>query len=281
MILRFLKFNTMPTILDQWFDEEATTCNISPIHVINTLQKMGAPRSRVKAVKSRSDTCHLISEALSMTCLKNWRFSSYLGSGTHGVIFSVVNKGGSTRAAKIVTMDPKSEIKTQKALSKIGIAPKVYHSCKLSDNVWAIVMEKIDGSLGDLVGGHRKLSSRMLSRVFEEIVRNIELLEKKNISHGDLSLENIGYVVLPDGGIRLMLIDFGWSGPYVPMFDMVSLAQALLFTKNRENRDFLYRKVMGYIEDRYHYKLPGAALEVNTLFRDFQDKYIQQMRRSS
>ena len=270
----------MPSVLDQWYDDEASTCNISPIHVVNTLKKLGAPKSRIKSVRSRSDTCNFISDALAMKCLKNWKFSSYLGSGTHGVIFSVVNKGGTTRAAKIVTMDPKSEIKTQKKLAKIGIAPKVYHSCKLSDDMWVIVMEKIDGSLGDLVGGHRSLSAKMLSRVYEELVRNIEVMERKNLSHGDLSLENVGYVILPDGGVRLMLIDFGWSGKYVPMFDMVSLTQALLFTKNKTNRDFLYKKMAKYIEDKYHYKLPGSALAVDTLFRDFQNRYIQEMRRS-
>ena len=271
----------MSNILDQWFDEEASTCNISPINVINTLKKLGATKSRIKAVRSRSDTCQFISESLSMKCLKNWKFSSYLGSGSNGVIFSVINKNGSMRAAKIVTVNPKSEVKFQKKLAKDGLAPKVFHSCKMSDNMWVIIMEKIDGSLGDLVGGHRSLSSKMLSRVYEELVRNIEVMERKNISHGDLSLENVGYIVLPEGGVRLILIDFGWTGPYVPMFDAVSLSQALLFTRNKVNRDFLVGKMMKYIENRYDFKLPGSAIKVDTLFRDFRNKYIQEMRRKS
>ena len=271
----------MANVLDQWFDEEASTCNISPINVVNTLKKLGATKSRIKAVRSRSDTCQVISDALSMKCLKNWKFSAYLGSGTHGVVFSVVNnKSGTTRAAKIVTRDPKSEVKVQKKLAKIGIAPKVFHSCKISDDLWVVVMEKVDGSLGELVGGHRSLSAKMLSRVYEELIRNIEVMEAKNVSHGDLSLDNVGYIILPDGGVRVLLIDFGWSGAYVPMFDTVSLTQALLFTRNKVNRDFLIKKMAKYIEDKYHYKLPGSALAVDTLFRDFQSRYIQEMRRS-
>jgi len=213
-----VKYYTMSNILDQWFDEEASTCNISPINVINTLKKLGATKSRIKAVRSRSDTCN-------------------------GVIFSVINKNGSMRAAKIVTVNPKSEVKFQKKLAKDGLAPKVFHSCKMSDNMWVIIMEKIDGSLGDLVGGHRSLSSKMLSRVYE----------------------NVGYIVLPEGGVRLILIDFGWTGPYVPMFDAVSLSQALLFTRNKVNRDFLVGKMMKYIENRYDFKLPGSAIKVDTL----------------
>jgi tRNA A-37 threonylcarbamoyl transferase component Bud32 len=270
----------MKNVLDQWFDDDVETCNISPIHVVNTLKKLGASKSRIKAVRARSDTCQYISDALSMKCLKNWKFSSYLGSGTHGVIFSVVNKSGTTRAAKIVTTDPRSEVKVQKRLAKIGIAPRVLHSCKISDDMWVVIMEKVDGSLGDLVGGHRSLSAKMLSRVYDELVRNIEVMEKKNISHGDLSLENVGYVILPDGEIRLILIDFGWSGAYVPMFDMVSLTQALLFARNKVNRDTLIKKMTKYIEDKYHYKLPGSALAVDTLFRDFQSRYIHEMRRT-
>lgn len=255
-------------------------CNISPIQVVNTLKKLGATKSRIKGVRSRSDTCQFISDALAMKCLKNWKFSSYLGSGTHGVIFSVVNKSGTIRAAKIVTQNPKSEVKVQKKLAKIGLAPKVFHSCKISDDMWVVIMEKVDGSLGDLVGGHRSLSSKMLSKIYDELIRNIELMEKKNISHGDLSLENVGYVVLPDGDIRVILIDFGWSGKYVPMFDMVSLTQALLFTRNKVNRDFLIGKMTKYIEKKYDYKLPGSAISIDTLFRDFQNRYIQEMRRS-
>ena len=270
----------MTRILDQWFDDEASTCNISPIHVVNTLRKLGAPKSVIKSVRSRSDTCQAISDVLGMKCLKNWKFSSYLGSGTHGVIFSIENRSGSTRAAKIVTMDPRSEVKVQKRLAKLGLAPKVIHSCKLSDDMWVVIMEKVDGSLGDLLGGHRSLSVRMLNRVYDELVRNIELMESRNISHGDLSLDNVGFVTLPDGDIRLILIDFGWSGSYVPMFDMVSLSQALLFTKNKTNRDFLYKKMAKYIKDKYHYNLPGSAVAVDTLFRDFQSRYIQEMRRT-
>lgn len=270
----------MPKILDQWYDEEADVCNISPIHVVNTLKKMGAPKSKIKSIRARSDTCEAISGALGMKCLKNWKFSSFLGSGTHGVIFTVINKSGTVRAAKIVTSNPKSEVKVQKKLAKIGIAPKVYHTCKLSDKLWVVIMEKVDGSLGDLVGGHRGLSTRVLTKISDEIIRNIEIMEDKNISHGDLSLENVGYIILPDGDIKLITIDFGWSGSYVPMFDMVSLTQALLFTKNKVNRDFLYKKMTKYIEEKYHYKMPGSALAVDTLFRDFQNRYIQEMRKS-
>ena len=65
------------------------------------------------------------------------------------------------------------------------------------------------------------------------------------------------------------------------MFDAVSLSQALLFTRNKVNRDFLVGKMMKYIENRYDFKLPGSAIKVDTLFRDFQNKYIQEMRRKS
>ena len=267
----------MPKILDQWFDEDAEMFNISPLHVVNTLKKMGASKERIRAVRSRGNACDSISKALNLKCLKKWKFSSYLGSGNNGIIFSVVNNSGTTRAAKIVTVDPKSEVKVQKKLAKVGIAPKVYHTCKLADRLWVVIMEKIDGSLGDLVGGHRSLSTKSLKRIYDEIIRNIEAMEKQNISHGDLSLENLGYIILPDGEIRVIVIDFGWSSFYVPMFDMVSLTQALLFTRNKKNRDYLYNNMSKYIKDVYDYKLPGSVVAIDVLFRDFQDKFIHEM----
>lgn len=271
----------MPRILDQWFDESVGICNISPLHVINTLRQMGAPKSKVKAVKARSDTCEAISSALNIKCLKNWKFSSYLGAGNNGIIFSVEHKKtGAVRAAKIVTIDPRSEVKVQKKLHKLGIAPKVYHSCKLAEDLWVVIMEKIDGSLGDLVGGHRSLSKKMLTKIYNEVIRNIIEMEDANISHGDLSLENMGYVILPKGDLKIIIIDFGWSSKYVPMFDMISLIQALLFTRNKVNRDFLYTRFVSFILERYDFKIPRNTVGVDVLFKDFQTRFINELRES-
>ena len=141
-------------------------------------------------------------------------------------------------------------------------------------------MEKIDGSLGDLVGGHRSLSKAMLTKIYKEIVRNIIRMEKSNITHGDLSLENMGYVIQPDGDIKIIVIDFGWSSTYVPMFDMISLTQALLFTRNKVNRDFLYTRFISFINEKYDFKLPPTTVGVDSLFTDFQKKFIRDFRRS-
>jgi tRNA A-37 threonylcarbamoyl transferase component Bud32 len=271
----------MPVILDKWFDDDTGVCNISPLHVINTLKQMGAPKSKINSVRSRADTCESISSVLNIKCLKSWRFASYLGSGNNGIIFSIEHKkNGAVRAAKIVTVDPKSEVKIQKKAHKKGIAPKVFHSCKLSKDLWVVIMEKIDGSLGDLVGGHRSLSKVMLTKIYKEIVRNIIRMEKSNITHGDLSLENMGYVIQPDGDIKIIVIDFGWSSTYVPMFDMISLTQALLFTRNKVNRDFLYTRFISFINEKYDFKLPATIVGVDSLFKDFQKKFIRDFRRS-
>lgn len=271
----------MPLILDKWFDDETGVCNISPLHVINTLRQMGAPKSKIKAIRARSDTCESISSALNVRCLKSWKFSSYLGAGNNGIIFSIEHKkNGAVRAAKIVTVDPRSEVRVQRKAHKLGIAPKVFHSCKLADDLWVVIMEKIDGSLGDLVGGHRSLSNKMLKKIYEEIIRNITEMEDANISHGDLSLENMGYVVQSDGDIKIIIIDFGWSSQYVPMFDMISLTQALLFTRNKVNRDFLYTRFISFINERYDFKVPKNTIGVDVLFKDFQKKFIRDLRKS-
>ena len=271
----------MPKIIDSWYSEEdGPVCNISPIIMLNVLQSMGASKQRVKSLKSRADLCKSISLALSIKCLKGWKFLSYLGSGSNGTVFSIKNKKGKIRAAKIVTINPGSEVRVQKRLAKLSIAPKVYSSCKLADRTWVVVMEKIDGSLGDLIGGNKSLSKRMLKLIYGEIIRTVETMEADNISHGDLSLENLGYVVLPDKSIRVVIIDFGWSGRYVKMFDMISLMQALLYTKNTENRDFLYERFAKYIKKRYKFKMPMNIIGMDTLFRDFQKKFIDDLRSS-
>lgn len=269
----------MPKKGAPWYETgDGDTCNISPLQVVNTMIRMEASTRKIFSVRTRSDMCRNITQTLDLKCLKNWKFSAFLGSGSHGSTFSIKNKSGAVRAAKIVSVDPGPETRAQKRLASIGVAPKVYDSCKLSKGVWVLIMEQVEGSVQDLVGGQKSLSKSRLNNLFREIVRNVEAMETANVSHGDLSLDNMGYVTLPDGGIRVMLIDFGWSGKHVPMFDMASLAQALLFTKNEVNRDYLYDKTHSYIEKKYGFTLPDSTHGFDALFRKFQKKFVKELR---
>lgn len=254
-------------------------CNISPLQVVNTLKRTGASKRRIASIRTRSDMCRNITEALDLKCLKGWYFERFLGSGSHGSIFSVRNKKGVVRAAKIVTVDPGPEVRAQKKLASIGVAPRVFDSCKLSKGVWVMILEQVEGTLEDLVGGHKSIGKRKLHDIFREIVRNVEAMEAANVSHGDLALDNIGYVTRTDGSLRVMLIDFGWSGRHVPMFDMTSLAQSLLFTKNEANRDFLYDKTRAYISNKYGLDIPDSTDGFDELFRGFQKRFVSTLRR--
>lgn len=270
----------MPTSSERsWYQTgDGETCNISPLQVVSALKKMGAPSHRIASVKTRSDMCRNITQALDLNCLKNWKFKAFLGSGAHGSTFSIVNKNGTIRAAKIVSVDPCREVRAQRKMASIGVAPKVYDTCKLAKGVWVLTMEQVDGSVQDLVGGTKSLGKKKLRSLFQEIVKIVEAMEKANVSHGDLSLDNIGYIVRPDGSYRVMLIDFGWSGKHVPMFDMTSLAQALLFTKNEHNREYLYDKTHAYILAKYNFTLPESAYGFDELFREFQQKFVAEWR---
>ncbi|CAM9106737.1 unnamed protein product [Ectocarpus sp. 12 AP-2014] len=262
-----------------WYDTgDGETCNISPLQVVNTLKRMGAPTSKIASVRTRSDMCRNITQALDHKCLKTWKFKAFLGSGAHGSTFSIKNKSGVVRAAKIVGVDPRPEIRAQRKMASIGVAPKVYDSCKLARGVWVLTMEQVDGSVQDLVGGHKSLSKKKLSNLFQEIVKTVEAMEEAGVSHGDLSLDNIGYVTRPDGSFRVILIDFGWSGRLVPMFDMTSLAQSLLFTKNEVNREYLYGKTHAYILKKHGFMLPESTEGFDSLFRDFQKRFVANLR---
>ncbi|CAM9555032.1 unnamed protein product [Ectocarpus sp. 8 AP-2014] len=272
----------MPTFSERsWYETgDGETCNISPLQVVNTLKRMGAPSHRIAGVKTRSDMCRNITQALDLNCLKNWKFKAFLGSGAHGSTFSIVNKSGIVRAAKIVGVDPCREVRAQRKMASIGVAPKVYDTCKLAKGVWVLTMEQVNGSVQDLVGGHKSLGKKKLKSLFQGIVKTVEAMEKANVSHGDLSLDNIGYVVRADGSYGVMLIDFGWSGEHVPMFDMTSLAQALLFTKNEHNREYLYDKTHAYIKAKYNFTLPESAHGFDVLFRDFQQTFVTKHRQA-
>ena len=269
-----------PNISSWYTKADGKTCNISPLQVLEALKVMGAPSRKISSVKTKSNMCYNITTALSHKCLKNWKFRAFLGSGMHGSAFSVINTKGVVRVAKIVNENPATEIKAQKRLASIGVAPKLYDWCKISHGVWVLIMEKVDGSLQDLVGGHKSLGKAKLGNIFKGIVKNIETMEKNNVSHGDLSLDNIGYVTHADGSIRILLIDFGWSAKHVPMFDMVSLAQSLLFTRNEVNRNFLYDKTRSYIWKKHGFHIPESTAGFDRLFRDFQGDFVTNLRKT-
>lgn len=270
-----------PPNVDSWYIKgDGKTCNISPLQVLQALQVMGAPSRKISSVKTKSNMCHHITTALSRKCLKNWKFKAFLGSGTYGSAFSVTNANGVVRVAKIVHENPAPEVRAQKRLSSIGVAPKLYDWCKISHGVWVLIMEKVDGSLQDLVGGQKSLGKTKLSNIFKGIVKNVEIMEKNNVSHGDLSLDNIGYVSRPDGTIRILLIDFGWSAKHVPVFDMASLAQSLLFTRNEVNRDFLYDKTRSYIWKKHKMRIPESTAGFDRLFKDFQKDFVTNLRKT-
>lgn len=254
-------------------------CNISPLQVVNTLKRTDASKSRIASIRTRSDMCRNITQALDLKCLKGWHFKRFLGSGSHGSIFSVRNRKVVVRAAKIVTVDPGPELRAQKKMASIGVGPRVYDSCKISKGTWVMILEQVEGTLEDLVGGHKNIGKRRLADIFREIVLNVEAMEAANVSHGDLSLDNIGYVTRTDGSLRVMLIDFGWSGRHVPMFDMTSLAQSLLFTKNEANRDFLYEKTRAYISNKYDFDIPDSTDGFDDLFRRFQQRFVSKLRK--
>lgn len=264
-----------------WFEnsDESKACGISPVRVVNVLKTLGAPKSRIDSIKNTGDMCKNISGILSHRCLKGWTFHRFLGKGVHGAVFEIENSDGKQRAVKILSNNPKKEVRIQKKLAKIGVSPQVYSSCKLNESMYAIVMDRVDGNLEELVGSYKTLSKKMLKMIFKEIVRLIEVLRDSNVSHGDLSQANLGYIIDGDD-IHLTILDTGWSAKFVPMFDALSLTQSLIFTSNSINRDFLFEKLVKYIGSEYGFNVPVTTTGLDDLWGNISEKFVIDFKQS-
>lgn len=234
-------------------------CEISPRLALNLLKELGSSPLHIEGLmNSSSDICQYLADALNVKCLKGWKFNSLLGKGVHGVVFSISKKGTRTeRAVKIVSRNPYSEIKTQKLIASKGGAPKIVETCKFAKDKWIIISEKVEGTVDALT--ENKLSKVKLDRIYSEITRLIGVMEKCNMSHGDLRLENIGYVHRKDGKIVLKILDFGESKRYIPMFDISYFAIDLLWITNQKNRQYLFDKTTRYIQERHLIILPEST----------------------
>ena len=152
-----------------------------------------------------------------------------LGKGSFGAVYQLLNKitqEPEHYVLKIQVVDFKkkeninyhNEISLQQKLAENSLAPEILkEGCyQVSSNqlICAIIMEKIDGNLADLIkSGH--LNNKQINDIFDRVSELIGFLESENICHGDLHTENLAYVKTIDESGKdhydVLLIDFGFA----------------------------------------------------------------------
>lgn len=253
--------------------------------------------------------------------MRGWKVTKFLSAGSSGHVFRAVHVDGTNAAVKVQTgcaKRLKNEVRAQKAFHKQGLAPKVVRFCsfkptnrlgmraheKLNKDVHTktvpfqtenessptgnlvhiILMEEIDVVLGTWL--RRDKCPEQLKKKADEIINLMVAFKKHKLTHGDLHLNNIGYVYTDASKryMKLMPIDFGRSyvGKAFASLEVGALMRTLgpTFhgTLHKKNRGLLVRYILKLAlssELNYHIDLNRVVQKFNFELTDYMKKYIK------
>jgi serine/threonine protein kinase len=144
-------------------------------------------------------------EMISLSLPENYEIYDYINEGANGAVYLICNKknNGDCKALKIAILENKekiddflAEVKYNQIFAQYNLGPKIY-SHKIfpfkQDTYGLIVMEKIDGTLEDLLKTRK--SKEVLDTIMNWIEYSIKMMCKYNLTHGDLHWGNIGYKI--------------------------------------------------------------------------------------
>ncbi len=165
----------------------------------------------------------------------------YIANGIHGVTFKLAYKD-IKHAVKFLIYDEMFPSE-QKTLSKFNsvipeIAVKLHRYCYVhfpaqQFHVAIIVMDLIDGTLPDLLS-QSTITKATVTNIANQVFTILDTMKKYKLSHCDMHLANIAYKILPNGGYKVLLIDFGW-GSFDSTYsdiDFLSLLKGVMALQN-------------------------------------------------
>jgi serine/threonine protein kinase len=133
-----------------------------------------------------------------------------LGEGVSSIVYEATHPIHGICAVKVMRDDynvfAQEEIALLRKVQGHANMLKVLDTWE-TDGVWHIAMEKLDGSLKDLVGS---LNSDAVFDFARQLTSSVMYLHHVGIVHFDLKPDNIGYTHGPNG-ILYKILDFGLS----------------------------------------------------------------------
>lgn len=144
-----------------------------------------------------------------------------IGYGRYGMVFEGKFRDGPA-AVKIVCLsrsnakmfDQEVEMHRRMRAALPGNVPQLFAAFKVNHYrrlAGVVVMGKIDRPMSNLIRQHAT-DGPFIRALAKQVKDMVDKLHTHHLVHGDLHLENMGYVMV-NGSPRLMLIDFGRSYP--------------------------------------------------------------------
>lgn len=300
-------------------------CNLSQVEARRLILKVGLGRDLgpgdVATVKHPNRLCETLTNMLASSCMRGWTVTKFSSAGAYGHVFRAVHTDGTNAALKVQTGDAKrlrGELNAQRAFHKQGLAPKIIRYCSFKPKnrlgmaaherlnkavqdktvpfqtedespsgnlVHVIIMEEIAGVLGQWL--RREKSKQQLEKTAFEITKLMVAFKNHKLTHGDLHLNNIGYVYTDASKryMKLMPIDFGRSyvGTAFTSLEVGALMRTLAPTfrggLHPENRGPLARYIKKFsLSSDLNYRVDSFAVvaaKFTSQMRVYMMKYIK------
>jgi len=208
----------------------------------------------------------------------------FINRGKFGSVFLICNKhtGGNCKALKVSLFkkDDKikfeKEVEMQKEFHKYGLSLDVIHSDMIRLDkkymIGIIIMDLIEGTIYDFL--KKKRNTFVLNRIIEWLQIILKKMCKYNLIHGDLHLDNIGYIITDEGKMRPVILDFGWAAPgkCKPMLEILQFIRLLdSYEIDVYNRYYLFEVLMKLVQIKYKYV--RSMQDIDELWEDISDDY--------
>ena len=205
---------------------------------------------------TRSTFCDILSLMLPVPCMREWKITHYLGSGTEGFVFGCRSKKGcKTGALKIQPMTDKNatrrQIQVHKKFAALGLSPKIHSHCtkvKMGSSVLFLNMDRIDTTLKQWL--MRRRSTKMIDLLVERLFDILRVMRENGVTHGDFHTSNIGFVFKRDSSPgKIQIIDHGdaTTKGALTEVDLVQFARTVMIW-----RDELHGETSRYLLRRFY-----------------------------
>ena len=151
------------------------------------------------------------------------KITGLFGMGSFGFVFANTEPNGERIAVKVSSInehttedDLNAEVRISKIFFDLGVGLEIkkFGTAHIEnsgrDLHGFIQMERINGTLWDLLKA-KEWNKSEIHEIVSKIFDIIKIISDNNLFHGDLHLQNIGFITDSYGELQLKLIDFGRS----------------------------------------------------------------------
>lgn len=228
---------------------------------------------------TRSTFCDILSLMLPVPCMREWKITHYLGSGTEGFVFGCRSRRGSnTGALKIQPMKDKNatrrQIQVYKKFAALGLSPKIHSHCtkvKTGSTVLFLNVDRIDTTLKQWLMKRR--SPKMIDLLVRRLFDVLRVMRENGLTHGDFHVSNIGFVFKRDSSPgKIQIIDHGdaTTKGALTETDLVQFMRTVMIWRNElhgETSKYLQRRFRAEALRQYGVRLSQSPVVLTKRLR--------------